>query len=901
MSADCAAQLHKNHSGRSAAVPSFRTVYKEQCNNFYVCSRRTLLSKIPNDSSLDLCVDIIRADEWKPLLQAIRLDKSLEAVVFKSSFLGDYPELIADVGRLQLVQKMQQSIHVPALFTPEMLKTFCLALSEQLKNNTRLRSLGLIGFPFSLVHLQELSAGVCTSASLTTVTLDGSSLGKQGLEVLCRALCEKESVRVLSLCDCRLGSSEADLLNWLLRQQSLGRQGALWQGVLRQRALALDSLRGLRRLSLCRNPLGDQGICALAEALTDNLCLKALDLQSCNVGNAGASALHNLLVNNIVLEVVDIRQNPNIDAALAKGIAKKVSSNRHGRQCQYDVLPLGKSQPVQPVSHHQRSRSAGRLQETKSAQTKWKPRSSSLGRTATTQRALRSPSSDVPCTNHCKPCGLLASKHIEEDLRRCQETLRKEQEARQMVERKLLELFEENRQLRSQQCKGCRQLGYSLVSDALLKDIERAFIKFQVFLAASAGTNRDPIEKVPQASRRSEDVHSMTCPGQLPMVTPRYSGSVRSGSGDDLYSTRDHTGDPSTHSCPILTRGPGSTSKTVASKPPVPPQAKPFQVFVQSKAKQIISEKRNQGNSSTADATSLVTRHKEGPKKNATSFKAAPEESLQGSRPRRTLSDTLAAPLESSKRLSELLGIDQVPSKLMSSTLGSPEFFPLETLDSEAGSLGYRYDFNSITSMASALSEAEEKNSSTKHLVTSSLASKPRTSQKPHNKNTASKSSLSSHDSTLVSSIQEEMASTGSASSTSKHPPEAPATVGYLSNSAAKRFTSEQQSYQSQASLSDAMSLPQMPSKSLNMDTAEITVSSIHSTTKHKKAAKSSFRDSHRHSTPTLSNSASQGIFEVISTPSNVSLSLNQSEVSTPSTPDTTTPPQLAGSDFDGF
>lgn len=900
MSADCAAQLHKNHLEHSAAVPSFRTVYKEQCNNFYVCSRRTLLSKIPNAASLDLCVDIIRADEWKPLLQAIRLDKSLEAVAFKSSFLGDYPELIADVGRLQLVQKMQQSIHVPALFTPEMLKTFCFALSEHLKNNTRLGSLGLVGFPFSLVHLQELSAGVRTSASLTTVTLDGSSLGKQGLEVLCHALCKKESVRVLSLCDCRLGSSEASLLNWLLRQQSLGRQGALWQGVLRQRALALDSLRGLRRLSLCRNPLGDQGICALAEALTDNLCLKALDLQSCNVGNAGASALHDLLVNNIVLEVVDIRQNPNIDAALAKDIAKKVSSNRHGRQCQYDLLPLGKSQPVQPVSCHQRSRSAGRLQETKSAQTRWKPRSSSLGRAASTQRALkeRSPSPDVPRTNRHQPCGLLASKHIEEDLRRCQETLRKEQEARQIVERKLLELFEENRQLRSQQCKGCQQVGYTLVSDALLKDIERAFIKFQVFLAASANTNR---EKVPQATRQSDDavVRSATCP----MVTPGYIRSVRPGSGDDLHSTRDHTGDPSTQSRPFSTQGPAPMKNIVASKPPVPPEAKPFQEFVQSKAKQIISERKNQSSSSTADPTSSVSRNKEGHKKHITSFKAAAEESLQGDRPRGMLSGTLATPLESSKRLSELLGIDQVPSKLMPSTLGSPEFFPLETLDSEAGSLGYKYEFNSSTSVASALSEAEEKNSSAKHRVTSSLASKPRTSQKPHNKNSASKSSQSSHDSTLVSSIQEEMASTGSASSSYRRPPEAPATVGYASNNAAKQFTSEQQSHQSQGSLSDAisLSLSQMPSKSFDMDTADITVSSIHSITKHKKVAKSSLRDSHRHSTPTLSNSASQGIFEVISTPSNVTLSRNQSEMSTPSTPDTTTPPQLAGSDFDGF
>lgn len=149
---------HENRSTAPAVPSSFRALYKEECNKFYMCTRRTLLSKIPADaSSLDLCVDIIRAEEWKPLLQALRVDKTLEAIAFKSSFLSNYPELIADVGRLQLVQ---DSIHVPALFTPEMLKLFCSALSGHLKNNTSLRSLELVGFPFSLVHLQELSA-VC--------------------------------------------------------------------------------------------------------------------------------------------------------------------------------------------------------------------------------------------------------------------------------------------------------------------------------------------------------------------------------------------------------------------------------------------------------------------------------------------------------------------------------------------------------------------------------------------------------------------------------------------------------------------------------------------------------------------------------------------------------------------
>lgn len=789
-----ASQVHKNRSTPAAVPSSFRTLYKKECDNFYVCSRRTLLSKIPTDAaSLDLCVDIIRAEEWKPLLQALRVDKSLEAVAFKSSFLSNYPELIADVGRLQLVQ---DSIHVPALFTPEMLKLFCSVLSEHMKNNTSLRSLELVGFPFSLIHLQELSAGIRASASIAVVTFDGSSLGKQGLEALCHALCERESVHVLSLCNCRLGCSEARLMAWLLQQQSLGRQGALWQGVLRQGVLALDSLQGLRRLSLCRNPLGDEGVCALAEALTDNLCLKALDLQSCNAGNAGASALLNLLLNNVVLEVVDIRQNPNIDADLARDIAEKVSSNRRGRRCEYDVLPLGKSQPLLP--HHQRSRSAGRLQERKSA--RGKLRSSSLGRAA------------PPHDQH--------AKRVEEDLHRCQESLRREQEARQVVERKLLELFEENRQLRSQQCKGCQQPGYSLISDSLLKDIERAFLKFQVLLAARKhAKDRDPIETV--------------AAGQ---VLPRE--SVHS-------STRDCAADPSTLSCSF--HGPAPVKNTVTSKPP-----EPFQEFVQSKAKRIISER-----SGTADLASSTTHDKQAHKKHTTSS-VKPKEVSQ---PRSKLGNTSAT--ESSKRLSELLGIDQVPSKLMPSTLGSPDFFPMETFDSEAGLL--KYELNA--SVASTLSEGGEKHSS----------------QKPNN--TESAFTNSSHESTLVSSIQEELVSTSPAVASYKQPP---ATVASTADHRSQK--------------SDTLSLSPMTSKSFEIHTADITVSSIHSTTKCKKAAKISLRNSQqRHSTPTLSNSTSRGVFEVISTPSNVSLSQNQSEVSTPSTPDTATPPQLAGSDFDGF
>lgn len=905
-------------------MPSFRTVYKDQCDNFYVCNRRTLLSKIPDDASLDLYVDIIRTDEWKPLLQAIRLDKSLETVSFRSMFLGNYPELIADVGRLQLVHKVQQSIHVPPLFTPDNLRAFCAALAEHLKNNPKLRRLELAGFPFSLTHLQEIAAGLRVSTSLTTLNLDGCSLGRQGLEVLCQTVREKDSLRELSLCGCRLGGVEAEPLAWLLRQQSLGGQGALWQGVLRRGALPLDSLCGLRRLSLCRNPLGDAGLFPLVEALADNLCLRALDLQNCNVGNAGAAALLDLLANNRVLEVVDVRHNQDIEAGIVKDIAEIIESNRQGRHCAYDLLPLGKSQPLQeqPAPQH-RSRSVGRLDEkTRGVQGKSLGRSSSLDRAATKRVPFkpgpRSPSPKKPpgkrcscLTRECAGSGA-PSKAIQEDLLRCQESLKKEQEARQAVERQLLKLFEENRQLRFQRCKRCTQPGYTLVPESLLGDIEKIFVKFNLFLKAT-GMTRNYVDFLKEAPKQPENIAASTAvPEQPHQVGLKEAKAIRVVSSDLHDSSKAHHAKaPNKHRHPLFTSSPVTKNMT----PLTPASAEPFQKFVESKAKKILSEMRS-GSDSAVDQPSLSSISSIAPKRNGENYvetpgsaKTANDDSPMDKRSNKAFSDVLAdlSPLESSKRFSEMLAINKEPSKILPSPSGSPHFF---TLESDAGSTKYRSDFTSGTSSPSAASETERKGSSSMHRKgdskSSSKSKKDLASshvlEKPQSSKSSSKSTKSSHDSTLVSSILEELASDDS--SQSKHKSTSLDSAKHISDQDKKQFPSEKRDRRDTKSLSDALSLSlsQMPSKSFDVDTADITVSSIYSTAQQgdrsRRSAKSS---SQRHSTPTFNNSAAQGMFEVIATPSNVSLSRNLSEVSTPSTPGTMTPPQLAGSDFDGF
>ncbi|KAH9369184.1 hypothetical protein HPB48_016899 [Haemaphysalis longicornis] len=629
----------------------------------------------------------------------------------------------------QLVQKVQQSIHVPPLFTPDNLRAFCAALAEHLKGNPRLRRLELAGFPFSLAHLQELAGGLRASTSLTSLSLDGCSLGKPGLEVLCQTVREKGGLRELSLCGCRLRGVETEPLAWLLRQQSLGGQGALWQGVLRRGALPLDALGGLRRLSLCRNPLGDAGLLPLVEALGDNLCLRALDLQNCNLGNAGAAALLDLLANNRVLEVVDVRHNQDIAASLCSSLC---------------------------FSAHQKAQGA---------QGKSMGRSSSLDRAATKRGAPLRPGP------------------------------------------------------------------------------------------------RSPSPKKP--------------PGP------------KSGAPTKAIEAH-HAKAPSKHRQPLFTSSP--VTKTVTTSTPLTAaSAEPFQQFVESQAEKIISEMRS-ASDSVAEQPSLSGISSIAPKRKGehhtetpASARTANDDSPMEKRSSKAFSDALAdlSPIESSKRLSEMLAFSKEPSKILPSPSGSPHFF---TLDSDANSAKYQSDFASGTSSPSAVSEAERKGSSSMHRKGDSKSSSKggkdlsssRIPERPQNSKSSSKSSKSSHDSTLVSSIVEELASDDS--SRSKHKPAALDSAKQITDQDRKQFPSEKRDRHDTKSLSDALSLSlsQMPSKSFDVDTADITVSSIYSTAQQgERSRRSAKSPSQRHSTPTFDNSAAQGMFEVIATPSNISLSRN--------------------------
>ncbi|VTJ90320.1 Hypothetical predicted protein [Marmota monax] len=112
-----------------------------------------------------------------------------------------------------------------------------------------------------------------------------------------------------------------------------------WAESLRYRRPDLDCMAGLRRITLnCNSLIGDLGACAFADSLSEDLWLRALDLQQCGLTNEGAKALLEALETNRTLVILDIRKNSLIDHSMMKAVIKKVLQNGRSAKSEYQWI-----------------------------------------------------------------------------------------------------------------------------------------------------------------------------------------------------------------------------------------------------------------------------------------------------------------------------------------------------------------------------------------------------------------------------------------------------------------------------------------------------------------------------------------------------------------------------------
>ncbi|XP_074651342.1 centrosomal protein of 78 kDa-like isoform X1 [Tubulanus polymorphus] len=297
-----------------------------------------------NENVLDLNGDRVRATDWAPILNTVRINKTLEFIGIRSYFQQSLQQEDLDEKRSAIYRRK-----IPAIRSKEITYHVCKSLRECLNVTSNLICIELQGLPLRERDLISLSKGLAKSTCLRHLSVEYCNVGDTGLDILCKGIKNSVYIQSLNLTGCCLSWVGADALSKVIKHQAIKRHNEAWKDSLRYRRPNLDGMTGIRRITVNKNPLiGDQGAFSLAEALKDDLWLKALDLQQCGVTDTGAKALLQVLKYNTTMVVLDLRANPLVERETLSSLMEQVLINANGQDSEYKWIRIDSTQKPKP-------------------------------------------------------------------------------------------------------------------------------------------------------------------------------------------------------------------------------------------------------------------------------------------------------------------------------------------------------------------------------------------------------------------------------------------------------------------------------------------------------------------------------------------------------------------------
>ncbi|XP_041459089.1 centrosomal protein of 78 kDa-like isoform X2 [Lytechinus variegatus] len=339
---------------RRRGAQDFEGYYSQLCALQDSCPLTAVKAHL-DDGILDLNADRVRQPDWMPILNALRINRSLQFVAFRSY----YQSAKQDDSRSHLQTQVRRP---PPIRSRDIAHRLCIALRECLANSEQLQHLELQGLLLREKNVVSLCKGLAKSRCLQHLSLEYCRIGDRGVEVLCQCIKNAPTIVSLNLTAAGLTWKSADMIAKLVKHQATRRHTEAWKDSLRYRRPDLDRMPGIRRITMNNNPLlNDKGAMALAEALKDDLWLKALDMQHCGISNAGAKAFLDTLHQNTSIVVLDLRRNPLLDQDLLKAIIEQVMINSGGQEVEYKWL---RARSPSGPSSKQRNKRKGRTSST---------------------------------------------------------------------------------------------------------------------------------------------------------------------------------------------------------------------------------------------------------------------------------------------------------------------------------------------------------------------------------------------------------------------------------------------------------------------------------------------------------------------------------------------------------
>ncbi|CAH0628621.1 unnamed protein product [Chrysodeixis includens] len=287
-----------------------------------------------NGKVLDFCVDRIKYADWPPILNALSCDLSLHSVSVKCR--QQVKTVLEHIDCERLAKTVNKRC---VILTNFMLSNLVEATAQLLSNTTLLTSLLLEGLPLRIPYLNPLCEALLANNSLQHIHLPRCLIGDAGCLAICKSIRCLPNILTLDLSGCELTPLGAGYIAELVKYQKIHRYSENWTHTLRYRLPELDAMAGLRRITVCANPqLGDVGVGKLLDVLSDDLWIKALDIQNCGITENTAIAVQQMMTSNTTLVVLDMRNNPDVTTESLSKVRSTLRDNERGTEGKFSWL-----------------------------------------------------------------------------------------------------------------------------------------------------------------------------------------------------------------------------------------------------------------------------------------------------------------------------------------------------------------------------------------------------------------------------------------------------------------------------------------------------------------------------------------------------------------------------------
>ncbi|XP_047023036.1 uncharacterized protein LOC124632295 [Helicoverpa zea] len=253
---------------------------------------------------------------------------------------GDQPESDRRVLEHIDCERLAKTVNKRCvILTNFMLSNLVEATAQLLSNTTLLTSLLLEGLPLRIPYLNPLCEALLANSSLQHLHLPRCLIGDAGCLAICKSIRCLPNILTLDLSGCELTPVGAGYIAELVKYQKIHRYSENWTHTLRYRLPELDAMAGLRRITLCANPqLGDAGVAKLLDVLSDDLWIKALDIQNCGITEDTSMMIHQMMLSNKTLVILDIRNNIDITSESLSKVRSALRDNERGMEGKFSWL-----------------------------------------------------------------------------------------------------------------------------------------------------------------------------------------------------------------------------------------------------------------------------------------------------------------------------------------------------------------------------------------------------------------------------------------------------------------------------------------------------------------------------------------------------------------------------------